>query len=285
MVVIHIKKSEADGFLYETTCDTSNDTLIRELCDIWNLRLRLTQLAASIRDLAKYGPMKPHDKQGIDEIQEKAGEFAPIIEKGEFYLPDPQGIRTGNGVGPQLTSTFEMVASDAEALLQKDNVTKKIPMTREKLQEKLDNIRGAVIMAYPMGLPDWDTVKMTIDGIEGLDGTSAGNEALNGDTAELWVATKFFDRSQTVGDRLGRNEKTKVIAKMQQTGSGAPAREPGVSEAEKSAMMAYYFKKQEEQKALADAVDDDYLNSAWADSKSLQRSLRGQGNVRAPGLH
>ena len=31
MVVLHIKKSEADGFLYETTCDTSNDTLIREL--------------------------------------------------------------------------------------------------------------------------------------------------------------------------------------------------------------------------------------------------------------
>merc|ERR1711991_751096 len=87
---------------------------------------------------------------------------------------------------------------------------KKIPMTREKLQEKLDNIRGAVTMAYPMGLPDWDIVKMTIDGIEGLDGTSAGNEALNGETAELWVATKFFDRSQTVGDRLGRNEKPKL---------------------------------------------------------------------------
>ena len=31
MVVLHIKKSENDGFLYETTCDTSNDTLIREL--------------------------------------------------------------------------------------------------------------------------------------------------------------------------------------------------------------------------------------------------------------
>ena len=228
--------------------------------------------------------MKPHDKQGLDEVQEKAGEFAPVIEKGEHYMPDPQGIRTGNGVGPQLTSTFEMVATDAEGLLHKDNLIKKIPMTREKLQEKLDNIRGAVTMAYPMGLPEWDTVKLTIDGIEGLDGTSAGNEALNGDIAELWVATKFFDRGQTVGDRLGRNEKTKVIAKMQQPGSGAPGREPGVSEAEKSAMMAYYFKKQEEQKALAEATDDDYMNSTWADSKSLQRSLRGQGSVRAPGL-
>ena len=49
----------------------------------------------------------------------------------------------------------------------------------------------------------------------------------------------------TIIFRLGRNEKTKVIAKMQMPGSGAPCREPGVSEAEKSAMMAFYFKKQE----------------------------------------
>ena len=31
MVVIHVKRGEADGFLFETTCDTSNDALIREL--------------------------------------------------------------------------------------------------------------------------------------------------------------------------------------------------------------------------------------------------------------
>lgn len=31
MVVIQVKKSDADSFLYETTCATSNDELIREL--------------------------------------------------------------------------------------------------------------------------------------------------------------------------------------------------------------------------------------------------------------
>jgi hypothetical protein len=33
-------------------------------------------------------------------------------------------------------------------------------------------------------------------------------------TVEHWVALHVFDRSQTVGDRLGRNEKTKVINSM-----------------------------------------------------------------------
>ena len=137
-----------------------------------------------------------------------------------------------------------------------------------------------------MGLPEWDTVRLTIEGEGGLEGTPAGQQVMDENTAELWVASRMFDRlnNQTVGDRLGRNEKTKVIAKLQRPGAGAPGREAGVSEEEKKAMMAYYFKKQEEMKALAESSEDDYLHSSWADPKQLQRSLRGQGDVRAPGL-
>ena len=75
-----------------------------------------------------------------------------------------------------------------------------------------------------------------------------------------------------------------MIGKLQAPGAGAPAREAAVSEDERKAMMAYYFKKQEEMKALAENDEDEFLNSSWADSKQLQRSLRGQGNVRAPGI-
>ena len=87
-----------------------------------------------------------------------------------------------------------------------------------------------------------------------------------------------------MGDRLGWNDKTKVVAKLQREGSGPPAREPAVSEEERKAMMAHYFKRQEEQKALAEADDDDYLASSWANPKALQQSLRGQAAVKAPGL-
>jgi hypothetical protein len=61
-----------------------------------------------------------------------------------------------------------------------------------------------------MGLPEYDTIRLTIEGESGLDGTAAGQEILDPTTTELWVASKHFDRSQLVGDRLGRNEKTKV---------------------------------------------------------------------------
>lgn len=136
-----------------------------------------------------------------------------------------------------------------------------------------------------MGLPTWDTVRLTIEGVQGLEGTAAGQEVLDPNTAELWVASRFFDRNEKISDRLGKNDKTKVVAKLQRNGGGAPGREPGVSEDEKKAMMAYYFKKQEEMKLMAENSDDDYLNSSWADPKQLQRSLRGQNNnIKAPGL-
>lgn len=137
-----------------------------------------------------------------------------------------------------------------------------------------------------MGLPDWDTVRITIEGNEGLDGTGAGQELIDENTAELWVASRMFDRTnnQIVADRLGRNEKTKVVGKLQRPGAGPPGREPAVSEEEKKAMMAFYFKKQEEMKKLAENSEDDYLHSSWADPKQLQRSMRGTTSIKAPGL-
>eukprot|EP01041_Mallomonas_annulata_P000708 gene708-1360_t len=249
---------------------------------VWNMRLRLQQLCGALRELARYGPMKPVDKAGLDEVAEKYE--ARHIEKNDCYQADPTGVRTGNGVGQQLSDTIEQVCRDTEAVLQKDNVTRKIPTSKAILQEKLDNMRGVVIMAYPMGLPAWDTVRLSIESENGLEGTAAGQELLDENTAELWVASRSFDRNQTVGDRLGKNEKTKVIGKLQKAGGGPPGREPVVDEEEKKAMMAFYFKKQEEMKRLAENNEDDYLNSSWADPKQLQKSMRGVGVVKAPGI-
>ena len=83
---------------------------------------------------------------------------------------------------------------------------------------------------------------------------------------------------------MGSNEKTRIKGRLQPPNKGAPGREPVVSEEEKKAMMAFYFKKQEEMKKLSEAEDEEYLASGWADSKALQKSLRGIGDIRAPGL-
>ena len=110
--------------------------------------------------------------------------------------------------------------------------------------------------------------------------TPIANEILDPQKTSLWCAGKEFQRDQKVSDRLGTtNEKTKVICKFQTIGSGPPGREPMVNEEERKAMMAHYFKRNEEMKRLAEAEDDDYLNSQWADSKEMKKKLQGLSNL------
>ena len=74
----------------------------------------------------------------------------------------------------------------------------------------------------------------------------AGQQVLEEDSAQLWWAGKELDRTKLLRDFVGRNEKTKILAKLQKKGQGAPGREPVFSAEEQKAMMAFAHKKQEE---------------------------------------
>lgn len=45
-----------------------------------------------------------------------------------------------------------------------NQVAKKIPQTLDKLNELIDNVRGAVMICYPMGLPEWDNMRIWLEG-------------------------------------------------------------------------------------------------------------------------
>lgn len=279
MVVIQLKRSETDQFLYECTTKDSNDKVIRELCDVHNLREKLSRLATMVEELAKHGPAKPEGERGLDEIQEKDGK---AIAKGPHYCPDPLGNRTGNAPPPNLQDVLRRTCEDGLAACSRNQAAAGVALTARGLQEKVDTIRGAVTMAYPMGLPEWDPIRLMLEDALQADGYLAevvGNEFMDPATATLWWAGKEFFRDQTVGDRVGKNEKTKVVAKLQRNGGGAPAREPAVSEDERKAMMAWYFKKQEEEKKLAEDAEDGYLNAKWADPRALKSSLLGTDSI------
>jgi len=54
-------------------------------------------------------------------------------------------------------------AQDLEEYADKAQVQKRVALSQSILQDKIANVRGAVIMAYPMGLPEWDLVKLSLD--------------------------------------------------------------------------------------------------------------------------
>ncbi len=193
----------------------------------------------------------------------------------------PSVLRSnGNAPTPQLQGVLRKTADDAKALIGKDLVSSGTALSPRMFQDRIDLIRGAVAMAYPMGLPDNDTVRLLIEDKDDLFLQDImGNDYMDPATATLWWAGKEFFRDQTVGERVGRNEKTKVIARLQRKGGGAPVREPVVSEDERKAMMSWYFKKQEEEKAMAEDREDTYLAASWADPKALKRDLLGTGSI------
>ncbi len=57
-----------------------------------------------------------------------------------------------------------------------------------------------------------------------------------------------MQKNKNLCDYLGKNEKSKVIVKIQKSGKGAPSREPPMTEEDRKKLMAHYFRKQEEMK-------------------------------------
>merc|ERR1712083_769383 len=112
---------------------------------------------------------------------------------------------------------------------------------------------------------------------EELDGASELQQVLDHTQTNLWWAGKELRVDQTLEQYVGRNEKTKIVAKLAPKSSGAPVREPRIDENTHKAMMAHYYKKQEETKKLQDDEDDSYLDAEWANPKSLKDALVGGG--------
>lgn len=282
MVVIHVKKTDENQFLFETTVASNVDETVKELIDTWNIQIQIRRLCDEMEELAKYGPAKRPDKQCIDTYTTDDHGYLinDKIPRGSHYCMDPTGRRTGEAPEPRLAEVINKQVSDARKLTNaKDHVTRGIKVNAAYFQECLDSLRGAVMIAFPEGLPEWDEVRQTLEGNWEIDGRTI--ECID-EGAELWWAGKMMEQGigKKLSDYLGRNDKTKIVAKLQKKGAGAPQREPTVDEQTQKEMMSFYHKKQEELKRLQEDADDSFLDSAWADSSQLKSQLQGTGSIR-----
>lgn len=271
-----MKRSDAEQFLFETTVEAPVKDTLLELVNIHNLQHKIQRLKLEGGELAKYGPAKHPDKQGIDTYSE--GD----VEKGPHYNMDPTGRRTGNACSPEVAKVLVKTLEDAEAAAHKTQVEKKVALTVKMLQEAIDNIRGAVMICYPMGLPEWDLVRLELENRQDLSGTSYAADELDPATSTLWFAGKQMLPEKQLKDFVGRQERTKAIVKLQKQGQGPPVREPAVDAETQKAMLAWYHKKQTEEQKLTEDEDDSYVNSNWANPKSLKAHFSGVASVRLP---
>ena len=287
MVLLHVKRSDKDTFLFDTPAATEVDVVLREVVAIHNLRQKIGRLAAQVEGLAAHGPMKVPEQQGLDDetplledydVKDGTTKARAPPERGAHFCPDPSERRTGNAPSPELAAVLTKTVEDAKALASERQVQMKVATTQKALADAVGNIRGAVMIAYPMGLPDYDAVRQILEEREAVDG-AAGLEELEIEKASLWCFNKELQREKLLSDYVGKNDKSKVVAKLQKKGAGAPAREPVVSAEEQKAMIAFYHKKEQEMQKMSLEDEDSYMNSAWANPKALKNAFSGVGDV------
>lgn len=280
MVLLHVKKGEDINFLYRTPVTTSNNDATIEVCKIWNLVLKIRRLKYTCTELVQYGPMKPPEKQGMVDDDEAIADSEARAKADPHY--DPTGKRVSQAPADELAEVVKRTVAEAEEAISKRQFENKVEFTVDMLQQHVDSIRGALMIAYPMGLPDWEPARLDTEGDNDadLEGTAEGVDIMNEEGTVMWWASKMLDRSKVLSDFVGKNDKTKIVVQLTKKGAGAPVRESQQnSKSEQEAMMAYYFKKKEEWKKLEEEDDDSYLASSWANPKAMKNSLNGTGNV------
>lgn len=279
MVILDVKRTEKNNeFLFDTTVKTPVGELLKELCEVHNLRLKVLRVARTCKELAKHGPIRPEETRGISEDLSKVTEL-DVNAYGKPTNPDEHGYRTGVPPPPEVAEVLRRTAEEAEAAVDSALVSQKRTIDRAICQTQLDNMRGAVMIAYPgyHRLPVYDPTRMELEDREELDGASELQQVLDPAQTNLWWAGKELRTDQLLESYVGRNEKTKIVAKLAPKSAGAPVREPRIDENTHKAMLAHYYKKQEEQKKLAEDEDDSYLDASWADPRALKQQLVGGG--------
>ncbi|CAG9331864.1 C21orf59_2 [Blepharisma stoltei] len=277
MVLIHIKKTDLNQFIYEASRGTPIAQLIQDIVEINNLRVKVDRAAHFIEELVKAGPLKPEETRGLAEGENSTEPDLP----GHRFCVDETHYRTGWCVPEDLGIRIFETTQAAKRLIHKTNAERRIPLTRNQLLEALDLMKGAVMMAYPAyhGLPPWEPAMLVLESPD-IKELAQGEDIFEAENSSLWFAGKEMMRGKDLGFYVKGSENTKIIAKIQKQGQGAPAREPVVDADTQKNMIAFYHKKQEEAKKLMSVDEDEYLNSAWADPKNLKRQLNGTGDVR-----
>uniref|UniRef100_A0AAV2JDH6 Cilia- and flagella-associated protein 298 n=1 Tax=Knipowitschia caucasica TaxID=637954 RepID=A0AAV2JDH6_KNICA len=269
-----------------TTVDSPLDTVIQQITSIYNGRLKVERICAEMAELADHGITLPQCMQGLTE--EQVVELKLVDEWEETCVPsggpvlrkDDIGRRNGHAPNEKMKEVLMKTSDEAKSLISKKQAQANVCVTMDMVKEALDMLRGAVMIVYPMGLPPHDPVRMEIEDREDLSGTQAFLQIVPEEDCQLWWAAKELQRGKKLQDYIGKNEKTKIVVKIQKKGQGAPAREPLITEEQHKQMLIQHHRRQEELKKLEEADDDSYLDSDWSDRQALKRQFQGLTNIK-----
>eukprot|EP00484_Ammonia_sp_Unknown_P000849 CAMPEP_0197020662 /NCGR_PEP_ID=MMETSP1384-20130603/1508_1 /TAXON_ID=29189 /ORGANISM="Ammonia sp." /LENGTH=294 /DNA_ID=CAMNT_0042448333 /DNA_START=50 /DNA_END=934 /DNA_ORIENTATION=+ len=281
MVLLHVKGvDKRQEFVYECSVKDALDSITRNVIQIYNLRLTLKVLCQEMKEMMKYGAMRSAQLRGLSaKVIEETIPDLKLDEDCDFDL-DPTARRMGIPLqNEHVIQTLNELLTKIEAYLSSERVAlrSKGVTKLSELEEFVNELRGALLIAYPMQLPAHDVLQQIL--IENVALQQAdmnySKEVHDVDTAQLWFASKKLLRGDVLSKYIGNNEKSKLVVKITKQTGNMPVREPVVDEETRKKMMAFWYKKQEQDKELKQDDDDSYLQTQWANTNALKQSFLG----------
>ncbi|GIQ82727.1 protein of unknown function DUF2870 [Kipferlia bialata] len=290
MVLFRFKTS-ADKrieYLYETTTETEVSAATEECLKMNNQMILIHALADSIKDLAAHGPMRTPEERGLgedsseDDLDDVDDETRGDSASGLGPQVDEYKQRVGYAPDAPMKEVLTKACTEAKAAISKDRASQYTPIPPSEVDHALDTLKGATMIAYPGGLPEYDTTAMLLEQrgeYERGEVQEKGVFLLS--TGHLWFAGKPLDRSTKLKERLGRNEKTTIVVAPSRSATQAPVRENEAGGYNRDAMEWAWRREQSLKQAEQGASDDaSYLEREWADPSGLQRTLQGASKFR-----
>lgn len=294
MVLVHIKRTPTDQFIIDTPCSTPVTTLRERISKVTNLRIKLDRLLQSVQDLMSHGPLRPEALRGLTSPETINPAIATLPKDQLFWAnsdihspdeqdfrPDETGYRTGVCPSKKIADNCIEQISPFRDLLDVKKADKRIPVSEKELEHAIEMIRASIMIVYPgyNSLPPWDFTLLILE--DNMNYAHQWPDAgwIVTENISLWWAKKELSLNKLISHYIGKNEKTKIIVKLGGKGQGAPLAEPPVDQETQKKMMAYYYKKQEQMKKLDENVENEHMNSTWANPKFLKNQIinGGQG--------
>merc|ERR1712013_667497 len=177
-------------------------------------------------------------------------------------IEDERVLSTFNSVTQRITEYFDT----ARVALRAKGLT-----TLRELESMMDDLRGALFVAFPKELPSHDVLYRVLMDNEAF----SSPQTRDVETSQLWFAAKKLKRADRLSDYIGHNEKSKIVVRLSKKSANMPMREPTVDEESRKKMMAFWHRKQQQNEKLSADDEDAYLQSEWADPNALKRSFLG----------
>eukprot|EP01063_Lacrimia_lanifica_P022365 TRINITY_DN29995_c0_g1_i1.p1 TRINITY_DN29995_c0_g1~~TRINITY_DN29995_c0_g1_i1.p1 ORF type:complete len:305 (+),score=148.54 TRINITY_DN29995_c0_g1_i1:76-990(+) len=257
MVLIHMKATnDKDEWFVQVPAATPTQELIAELCFLHNARIRLRSQSMALWNLLfeeGHGHMAALTQEQKDQVKalwDKTGHATHRDRIGERFLTTRE----------RFVALVEECEALAKAVFQECQVADPVAALWKK--------RDDSDISEDDRLRAWYYLEL-------IDPMFKERDYMKPDEAKLWFCGKEIETGKLLSDYSGRNDKSKIVCKLQTTAKGCPAREPKMELGMQREMRQHFVAKRDAFKQLE--------TSELADHAAVRPKAGDFVAYRAPG--